>query len=345
MSLSALNSPPLVGLAGAASFALLPHSLTGLSWTALKRLTFLAYWINYLAVMRPGRIDGAAVEAVKAETEKTGTTKQKMTGQDEMEQMGTGRRGRTLVAPSGWAFAIWGPIFLGELLLTAAQLFLPSTSPMVPLLSQMAAPYITAQVFQTLWTASFRPKYKGWWMHISTCMLGGTAYSLGQAHAIAASAPRSTYNGWEYALFILPISLHFGWTTAATLVNLNGAIALHPPNVSANTMAAVGHVSVVVATLLGVTVTLTRTAPVVGGVIAWALMACASGMKKRLADNPKKEDAHRVGVYGAALQKSLCHVGAAMSSAASVVAVAVLMGVIGNKSSSTNMGGSRSVAP
>jgi hypothetical protein len=341
MSLSVLNSPPLVGLAGAASFALLPHSLAGLSWTALKRLSFLAYWINYIAVMRPGRIDGAALEAAKPETENTGAATQKMTGQDEMEQMGSGRRGRTLVAPSGWAFAIWGPIFLGELLLTAAQLILPPTSPMIPVLSQMAAPYITAQVFQTLWTASFRPKYKGWWMHISTCMLGGTAYSLSQAHAIAASAPR-TYNGWEYALFILPISLHFGWTTAATLVNLNGAIAVHPKNVSASTVAVVGHVSVVAATILGVTVTLTRTAPVVGSVIAWALMACASGMTKRLAET-KKEDANRVGVYGAALQKTLCQVGAAMSSAASVVAVAVLMGAIGNKS--TKMGGSGPAAP
>lgn len=324
MSLAALNSPPLIGLAGAASFACLPHLETmALSWTTLKGMSAIAYWLNFIAVMQPGRIDGAAQEATRMEDQKKG--KEKMTGQDEMEQLGTGRRGRTLVAPAGWAFAIWGPIFLGELLMTGSQLIVPATSPLIPILSQMAAPYISAQVFQTLWTASFRPKYKGWWMHISTCMLGGTAYSLSRAHAVLARNPRN-YNHLQYALFMLPISLHFGWTTAATLVNLNGGIAMQL-NISAKKVALVGHTSALAATVLGIFVTLTRTAPVFGGVIAWALTACASGMSTRMALT-KEEDSNRVGIYGAAFQKSLCTVGAVMNGAASAVAVAMLIGVI-----------------
>ena len=335
MPLSTLNSPPLIGLLGAASFAILPKLETmALSWNTLKTLSFAAYWINLFAVMQPGRIDGAAQVAANEETKETNETKkkkEKMIGQDEMEQLGTGRRGRTLVAPAGWAFAIWGPIFLGEMIMTASQLFLPTSSPLIPLLSQVAAPYISAQLFQTLWTASFRPKYKGWWMHVSTLMLGGTAYSLSRAHAIWVANPR-IYNQWQYAIFMLPISLHLGWTTAATLVNGNGSLAMQP-GVSAQTVALVGHASVTIATGWGLWMTITRSAPVLGGVIAWALMACASGMTARIAATTK-DDPKRMGVHGAALQKTLCQIGAVLNGAASVATAALLLGFSGNKSNS-----------
>lgn len=71
MPLSTLNSPPLIGLLGAASFAILPKLETmALSWNTLKTLSFAAYWINLFAVMQPGRIDGAAQVAANEETKK-----------------------------------------------------------------------------------------------------------------------------------------------------------------------------------------------------------------------------------------------------------------------------------
>ena len=81
------------------------------------------------------------------------------------------------------------------------------------------------QIFQTLWTASFRPKYKGRLIYISGAMLTGIAYSLSRAHA-GFVFDGSLYDMKEYLLYFLPMTLHFGWTTAAALVNWNGSIAM-----------------------------------------------------------------------------------------------------------------------
>merc|ERR1712232_259125 len=87
--------------------------------------------------------------------------------------------------------------------------------------------------------------------------------------------------GGQYWLYLFPMSLHFGWTTAATLVNLNGAFVADP-KASSKSIAVLGHLSVLVATALGVFVSVDRIAPVYGGVISWALFAVSDGMKKRM---------------------------------------------------------------
>jgi hypothetical protein len=219
------------------------------------------------------------------------------------------------------AFTIWAPIFLGELLSVSAQLFLPETATVVPLLKQLTAPFCLANAFQSLWTAAFRPKYKNVSKFVSPLMLSGTAYSLSKAHAIiaASSLPIS-----QYLLFGLPISLHFGWTTAASLVNWNGAIAtFSDDNVSAETIANVGHASVIGAAVLGSVISIARGAPVYGGVISWALFAVASGMKNRI-QSTEKDGPKRAGVLGCRLQYRLARVGAFTTGAASLYAAACL---------------------
>ena len=113
--------------------------------------------------------------------------------------------------------------------------------------------------------------------------------------------------------------MHFGWATAAALVNLNGNIAglTEDPKIIAWT----GHLSAIGATALGIFITLTRTAPVYGGVIAWALLACSGGMEERLVATVN-EKPMAPGVYGARAQKWLCMIGAAACSCASIVAAA-----------------------
>ena len=262
-----------------------------------------------MSVQRPGRLDSQAAE-----------------GGDLAP-----RTGKTLVAPSGWAFAIWGPIFLGELVSVTAPFFLVESDPLVELLRKVSGPFISAQIFQSLWCAAFRPKYnKKGYMFVSTGMLAATAYSLSRAHAAFTANPK-LYSNVQYGVFFLPLALHFGWTTAATLVNLNGSVSMLE-GASSTLIKYVGHASVLVASVLGVYVAKVRDAPVFAGVIAWALSAVADGMKKRLEvaknqdldDNKKKDknskkstkdadadaDVDVVGLDGAAMQYALARMGA-----------------------------------
>ena len=96
MSLSALNTPPIVSSAMAGLAISLPSLenviLSGsIPWMGIKTLNALSYAINLYAVSQPGRLDGQE--------------QQKMIDND-LKGMDA-EKGVTLVAPSGWAFAIW----------------------------------------------------------------------------------------------------------------------------------------------------------------------------------------------------------------------------------------------
>jgi hypothetical protein len=221
--------------------------------------------------------------------------------------------------PHDRAFSIWGPIFVGELVLVTAQLLVGPNDSMAPFLKSASVPFMAANLFQSLWCAAFRPKYKGRWMAVSFASLVSTAFSLSKVHNAALGLI-----GWDYVIYGLPTSLHFGWVTAASLVNLNGAVAMQK-EVSASTVAWVGHLSVVTATVLGILVTVSRQAPVYGGVICWALTAVADGMAKRVMATKNDTDQQKVGVRGAKLQHRLSQIGAILTGGASF---AVLVGAV-----------------
>jgi hypothetical protein len=278
MSLAALNSPPLVALTGlgiGANLSLIDQFALTSPWNVVRIANLVSYGINFMSVQRPGRLDGQASEGGELAP----------------------RSGKTLVAPAGWAFAIWGPIFLGEMVGVVAPFFIKESAPVVEVLRQTSGPFIAAQIFQSLWCAAFRPKYKGWSMFVSTGFLSATAYSLSRAHAVFA-ANSDKYSNLEYGIFFLPMALHFGWTSAASLVNLNGSVSMQEGQ-STKVIKYVGHLSVLAASALGVYLAKERNAPVYTGVIAWALAAVADGMKKRLDsvdDNDKKKKKASVSV-------------------------------------------------
>ena len=290
-----MNSPSLVATAGVGlgyAFPLIQDIVIKSPWAAVRIANLVSYGINFISVSRPGRMDGEAAK----------------------DGILSPRNGKTLVAPAGWAFAIWGPIFLGEAIGLVAQFIVPENAPIVRLLKETSGPFIVAQLFQSLWCAAFRPKYNENKMFISAGMLSATAYSLSKAHAVfAATGAKALYSSWQYGIFFFPMALHFGWTTAASLVNLNGAIAMKQ-NATEKVIAFVGHTSVILASVLGVILSQKRNAPVYSGVIAWALMAVADSMKKRLdiasekKHSPKK-NATQVGLYGAPTQLLLAKTG------------------------------------
>ena len=84
-------------------------------------------------------------------------------------------------------------------------------------------------MMQTLWCYAFRP----WAANATTqlqwlpaLLLALTGVSLGGVHGILVQAAQDKEMSIiSYIVTCLPIALHFGWITAATLVNLNGYIA------------------------------------------------------------------------------------------------------------------------
>lgn len=325
MSLAALNHPGLVAAAGAGALVCLPLAQDlvaggAFSWAQIKGAASAAYLIQVIAVSIPGRIDGEVAKAIVEDD--TGTSGPGSEAASTEGKNLSPVSGRTLVAPSGWAFAIWGPIFLGEFVYVASQAFVPASDPLVPLLKETAVPFAFAHVFQTLWCAAFRKRYTGNLMYISFGLLSATAFSLSQAHSAYTSGSSTyRYSAGTYAQLFLPITMHCGWTVAASLVNLNGAFSMKE-SASPKAIALLGHVSVVAAAALGVVVTTARNAPVFGGVITWALLAVADGMKQRIAKAKKDDRLDASNLVGAETQWNLCRIGAAASGAAVIVTTA-----------------------
>ena len=319
-NLKDLNHPAFVSVGGLVAFGVsqvLEGWLTAdCSLQFVKLLNWSAYGLSVFAVGRPGRIDGLE-EVSKLEKNE----KDEIKDDENHPSIQSYLSGRSILTPSGWAFIIWGPIFLGEFVfVSSSTAMVKESSPVTPLFKKVSAHFIMAHVFQTLWTASFRPKYTGKSAFISASMLSGIAYSLSRAHAHFSSST-SQLTGVEYALYFLPLTLHFGWTTAASLVNWNGATSVQP-STTKTTVTGLGHLSAVLATSLGVAVTVVREAPVFGGTIAWALAACATGMNKRIR-SPDDESAEKdVGKNPSLLaeraQLWLCASGALVSMAASI---------------------------
>ena len=89
-------------------------------------------------------------------------------------------------------------------------------------------------------------------------------------------------------------------------INLNGSLASDSTS-SPRALTALGHSSALAATALGVGVTVAMSAPVYGMTLAWALAACADGMKKRKAAHSENDEK----ILGAAanVQRKLCLAG------------------------------------
>ena len=177
MSLETLNYPPLIAAVSLGTYGLLPSAnhASIISWTAVKVVHLAVYAFSLMSVSRPGRYDGQDPKE---------QSKGKDAASNGMEKMSTGKRGRSLVAPAGWAFIIWAPIFMGEGIMVASLLALQESSPVATLMKQITGPYVVAQLFQSLWAASFRPKYKGLWRFVSAMNLSGVAYALSFCHGV-----------------------------------------------------------------------------------------------------------------------------------------------------------------
>jgi len=209
---------------------------------------------------------------------------------------GGGSQWPTLLAPAGFAFAIWGVIYLGEAcglvqIISSAwrrrpqearRRLLDAQAPGEGGSAGAAAPleravrasneaFVGANVAQALWCLSFRP-----WavdvLWVPTLCLGAAAGCLyvSQRRLLAASRRRPTGS----LALIWPRSLHLGWLLAATLVNANGYVG----KAGAGPPAALGFAacSVAAAAVAG-SALLLQGMPTAAASLAWALFAASKG--------------------------------------------------------------------
>jgi len=194
------------------------------------------------------------------------------------------------LTPAPYAFAIWGVIYMLELCFVLWQLCqctrcLGAGSWRVAMLKRLTPFWCMAHACQISWCFSFRPEYdtpgKLW---VSAVWLSGIAIFLGLAHYQVVSSRQQQASGAksldvQASFFVyVPITLHFGWTTAAALVNWNGWLSRCSTNFGWSAWPQVVglHVSLLLAGILGCQLALRRRSELYAFTVAWAVFAVSN---------------------------------------------------------------------
>jgi len=175
-------------------------------------------------------------------------------------------------APAGWAFAIWGLIYLGESLATAFIGVWGGAA----LLQRSLSWWIAGSLFQALWCGSFRPAFSDHLYVPATLLACAAASQLANHAAMTDAINDSTGSTWtKLGLIMLrfPISLHASWLCAAALLNFNGWFAR--AKVPMSRQVALAGASAYLASGLAAVLTLMRGDPFLALTVAWALKAVA----------------------------------------------------------------------
>jgi hypothetical protein len=180
---------------------------------------------------------------------------------------------RTVFAPAGWAFAIWGIIYSGEALLVS---YVGAIGTPMLALKNAAVYWLAGSIYQAKWTFLFREQFiNNLYLPMISLALGSA--SLFAAHGALTEAIYPSMDIWEKIQLIAirsPISLHATWLTAASLLNLNAWTSRS--GVSLGGQVAVGFATAYFASIVGIVISVARGDPLVALVVAWALRAVSS---------------------------------------------------------------------
>lgn len=173
---------------------------------------------------------------------------------------------RTLITPAGWAFAIWGPLFLLSVVFAGWQA-LPAQRGN-GLLNRIAWPATVALGAQGVW--SIYTQLTGLNAGSVVIILVSLGALLLVMYALAAEASLSR----PERLFVAPaFSALAAWLTAASIVNISASLKYHgfasadPAPGTAAAMVVIGSIIAAIATWR------LRGAPLFGLVFVWALVA------------------------------------------------------------------------
>lgn len=179
------------------------------------------------------------------------------------------------VTPAPYAFAIWAAIYSLELVFVVWQWACQEKPVVKDLLPSVSPWWCAAHVCQVAWCFTFRPAFDTpQLLWISACSLSGIALCLSRAqHAILVYWKQCGGQMYEELCFYVPVTIHFGWTTAASLVNWNGYVARCAPPMPVKLFVACA--SALLGSSIGVYLTARREAPLYACTIAWAVIAVA----------------------------------------------------------------------
>lgn len=173
---------------------------------------------------------------------------------------------RTLITPSGWAFAIWGPLFLGSAVFAIWQA-LPAQRNNA-LLDRIAWPAAIALAAQGLWATY--TQFANLTVISAIIILVSLAGLLMCLRALVQQPSLTSGERWFAALVLSALA---AWLTAASIVNISATLAYHGigggfayPLVAA-AMAAIGGV------IAALAVVRSRGNPWYSLVFCWALLA------------------------------------------------------------------------
>lgn len=174
---------------------------------------------------------------------------------------------QTLVTPAGWAFIIWGPIFIWEGVFAVAQMLARFRGSEVV---QLASPWWWgACLCQCVWTFAFAQEV----IFLSLLMMLGILACL-TGLVVRTGGLQLTWA--EYLCLRAPFCLHLGWIICASAVNTN--VQFDAGKASQEVLLAVAVLSFVAIVAANVALVTTAVKPdaITSLVAAWALVAVAS---------------------------------------------------------------------
>lgn len=184
---------------------------------------------------------------------------------------------QTLVTPVGWAFAIWGPIFIWEGVFAIAQMFPSYCNSKV--LQQITPWWLAVCVFQVAWTLAFS-------RDLTTLALIFMLSILASLLGVSWSTDGLLLRPAEYGLLRAPMSLHLGWIVAASAVNVSLVADAARSSQEVLLALAVLSYAAVLAIVVVFTFAVRTPDPFIGFVAAWAFLGIYSelGNPKHLND-------------------------------------------------------------
>lgn len=190
---------------------------------------------------------------------------------------------QTLVTPSGWAFSIWGPIFMWEAVFVLAQFF-PSFRKSI-LVMKVSPWWWSLCIMQIAWTVAFAQEQ-------ITLSLIFMLSILGSLLAIAGSTDGLRMTALEYVLLRAPFSLQLGWIIAASVVNIN--VQADAAKSSQQFLLAIAVLSnaIVLAIVTIFTFAVRSPDPIIALVVAWAFAGIATELNNPInLNNPTRFNA------------------------------------------------------
>ena len=179
---------------------------------------------------------------------------------------------QTLVTPVGWAFAIWGIIFISQLVWVVFQVFWPKQRNNA-WVNAIGYNYLWICLAQCGWTLAFSTEQ----IYLSVAFMVSILAFLVRA-VLQLGTVEEALSIKHYMLWKFPFTIHCGWIVAATIVNANVVLVYLDVVASTQFYVAFGCLLALLAVAAFLLVR-KRTDFVIPAVLVWALWGVYNELK------------------------------------------------------------------